>query len=247
MMRFFHWQILLGIVLIILSVIMYVLHFAIFHDLHHIFIYLLGDIAFVPIEVLLVTLIIHRLLSEREKRSLLKKMNMVIGSFFSEVGVELLRMLSSFHQDSYQFAQKLIVNGSWTEIDFNRLGSFASEEKFSMDSRSKSLEDVKRFLVERHNFLLSLLGNPNLLEHDSFTEMLWAVFHLTNELKHRNKIVNLSDNDYNHLSGDIQRAYVRLIGEWLAYMKHLKNDYPYLFSLAVRTNPFDPEARPEIP
>jgi len=25
-------------------------------------------------------------------------------------------------------------------------------------------------------------------------------------------------------------------------MEHLKNEYPYLFSLAVRTNPFDPNA-----
>jgi hypothetical protein len=29
-------------------------------------------------------------------------------------------------------------------------------------------------------------------------------------------------------------------------MAHLREDYPYLFSLAVRTNPFDPEARPEV-
>ncbi len=45
-----------------------------------------------------------------------------------------------------------------------------------------------------------------------------------------------------HLSGDIRRAYSILITEWLAYMKHLKSDYPYLFSLAVRTNPFDQTA-----
>jgi len=26
-------------------------------------------------------------------------------------------------------------------------------------------------------------------------------------------------------------------------MHHLKRNYPYLFSLAIRTNPFDPNAR----
>jgi hypothetical protein len=41
---------------------------------------------------------------------------------------------------------------------------------------------------------------------------------------------------------DIKRTYVALIDRWLPYMKHLKETYPYLFSLAVRTNPFDPEA-----
>ena len=45
-----------------------------------------------------------------------------------------------------------------------------------------------------------------------------------------------------HLSGDITRAYGLLVREWLAHMEHLKREYPYLFSLAVRMNPFDPEA-----
>jgi hypothetical protein len=93
---------------------------------------------------------------------------------------------------------------------------------------------------------LGLLENPNLLEHESFTELLWAVFHLTEELAFREDVKQLVDTDYDHISGDIKRAYVLLISEWLTYMKHLKNDYPYLFSLSIRTNPFDPDASPEV-
>jgi hypothetical protein len=29
-----------------------------------------------------------------------------------------------------------------------------------------------------------------------------------------------------------------------ADLQHLKHDYPYLFSLAIRTNPFGPDASP---
>jgi hypothetical protein len=32
-----------------------------------------------------------------------------------------------------------------------------------------------------------------------------------------------------------------LLFQWLEYMRHLQKDYPYLYSLAVRTNPFDAE------
>ena len=39
---------------------------------------------------------------------------------------------------------------------------------------------------------------------------------------------------------------VLLVREWLSYMEHLKSDYPYLFSLAVRTNPFDPNASVQV-
>ena len=41
---------------------------------------------------------------------------------------------------------------------------------------------------------------------------------------------------------DMNRAYRLLLLEWLEHMNHLQEDYPYLFSLAVRTNPFNPEA-----
>ena len=73
-MKIFSWQVLLGFALVILSTLLYLIHYAIFGDAHHILIYLVGDIAFVPIEVLMVTLIIHHLLSEREKRLRLEKL-----------------------------------------------------------------------------------------------------------------------------------------------------------------------------
>jgi hypothetical protein len=57
---------------------------------------------------------------------------------------------------------------------------------------------------------------------------------------------NLPESDRNHLAGDMNRAYKKLVEQWLVYMSHLKNQYPYLFSLAVRKNPFDPEASPIV-
>jgi hypothetical protein len=44
----------------------------------------------------------------------------------------------------------------------------------------------------------------------------------------------------------MKRAFSALVNVWLGYMHHLKKEYPYLYSLAVRTNPFNPEARAEI-
>ena len=91
---------------------------------------------------------------------------------------------------------------------------------------------------------MSLLGNPNLLEHDKFTDLLWSVFHLTDELVYREDFAGLPAADLQHLAQDLRRAFHLLVLEWLAYMQHLKHDYPYLFSLAIRTNPFDAEASP---
>ena len=52
--------------------------------------------------------------------------------------------------------------------------------------------------------------------------------------------------DYQHLAGDIKRVYGQIVPQWLAYMAHLKRTYPYLFSLAMRTNPFDASATPVL-
>ncbi|MDZ4063823.1 MAG: hypothetical protein U1E22_04060, partial [Coriobacteriia bacterium] len=78
--------------------------------------------------------------------------------------------------------------------------------------------------------------------HRSFTDCLWAIFHLSEELERRGDFGELPDSDLLHLTGDIKRAYAALAVEWLDYAQHLQTAYPYLFSLAVRTNPLDPNA-----
>ena len=245
-MKRFNWQIFLGLLLVVLSAFFYFIHYVVFRDAHHILIYMVGDIAFVPIEVLLVTLIIHQLLSAREKRSMLKKLNMVIGVFFSEIGTELISRFADFDPDSDKNIGKLIVTNDWSEKDFSRVSkSFRSYES-NIDSQKGDLEDLQNFLAGKRDFLLNLLGNPNLLEHESFTDLLWAVFHLAEKLAHRIDTKRLPDSDYAHLGGDIKRSYSLLISEWLDYMKHLKYNYPYLFSLAIRTNPLDQSASPQV-
>ena len=44
------------------------------------------------------------------------------------------------------------------------------------------------------------------------------------------------------MNGDINRVYAILVREWIHYLRHLKERYPYLFSFAVRTNPFNQTA-----
>ena len=239
-MKRFSWQILLGLSLIALSAILYLIHYTIFRDSHHIIIYLIGDIAFLPVQVLLVTLIIDQLLSAREKRAMLKKMNMVIGSFFSEVGTQLLKSFSDFASHEDQIKKDLFENNDWSNKTFSNINKHLKGYDYRVESQKGDLEGLKNFLLEKRDFLLGLLENPNLLEHESFTELLWAVFHLTEELAFRPGLRQLPDTDFNHLSVDIRRAYHLLIVEWLAYMRHLRDSYPYLFSLAARMNPFDP-------
>jgi len=245
-MKRFRWQIIFGVSLISLSVFFYVVQIEIFKTPRDTFFYLFQDLAFVPISVLMVTVIINEVLNVREKKSLMRKLNMVIGVFFSEVGTTLLKSFPDFYPYYDRQRINLLINSDWSNHDFNLARRHVKNYDFEIESQKGDLEGLKNFLMSKRDFLLRLLENPNLLEHRSFTNLLRAVFHLTEELGYRKDLGKLPKTDYDHLSGDIKRVYSSLLSEWLAYMSYLKNYYPYLFSLAVRTNPFDPDAKPEV-
>ena len=206
----------------------------------------LANLAFLPIYVLFVTLMIERILKQREQDSIRQKLNMVIGVFFSEVGTVLLKDSFGFLRNGSELATQVRITPQWRRPDFAGLAASVAAYDFAFDVGRGDLDELKRFLVARREFLLTLMGNPNLLEHDAFTELLWAVFHLLEELEARHSFAGLPVPDLEHLAGDIRRVFSHLLREWVAYLQHLQEDYPYLFSLAVRKNPLNPEARVEI-
>jgi hypothetical protein len=240
------WELLVGAGFLGLSTLFYLTQIIIFKTPRDTFFYLFQDLAFVPIQVLLVTLIINQLLTVREKRALLKKLNMVIGVFFSETGTPLIKLLYGFQPDDQTLKKELLITNQWSGQHFASQSKAFREFNYQIKIEDGSLEELKAFLLDRRAFLLGLLENPNLLEHDSFTDLLWAVFHVTDELACRPSLDGLPKTDLAHLKGDIKRALGLLMSEWLFYLRHLKEDYPYLFSLEIRKNPFDPQASPII-
>jgi len=233
------WQIKLGLVLIVLTAAIYYLHFIIFHDVHHIFIYLLGDIAFLPLEVLIVTLIIHRVLSHKEKQVKLEKLNMVIGAFFSELGFKLLSYISDSDPNLDRIKSYLVIDGDWDNEKFIKVERILKSYNYEVDRTKIDWVLLRGLLKERRDFLLRLIENPVLLEHESFTELLRSVFHITEELENREDLSSLPESDLDHIAADLKRVYTNIISQWLKYMLHLKDNFPYLFSLAMRSNPFD--------
>ena len=236
-------EIVFGILLLLLSVVWYTLHYLIFHDSHHIFIYLVGDVAFVFIEVFLVTLIIHRVLDTREKKQRLVKLNMVIGVFFSELGTDLLGTLVATDPSREELSKQMIIGNRGTEQLFSDTLKWLRTHSFTVDRIKVDWDNLKTRLQTKRDFMLRLLENPNILEHESFSELLQATFHLIEELDARHDSYNeLPKSDIQHLAGDINRVYGLLTIQWMHYMHHLKKEYPYLFSLAIRLNPFDEHA-----
>ncbi|HMD14736.1 MAG TPA: potassium channel family protein [Bacteroidota bacterium] len=185
---------------------------------------------------------IEYMIDERERVQRLEKLNMIIGVFFSEIGTTMLKRISVHDPNLKEIQSTLVVTNNWSEKDFANSIALLENHQGKIDSRTVQLDELRIFLGTHRAFLLALLENPQLIEHDSFIPLLQAIFHVTEELFARERLVDLPSSDYDHLSVDINRVYTLLIVEWMRYMRHLKENYPYLFSLAMRTNPFDANA-----
>ena len=247
MKKIFSWTFFMILTLLCASALAYTIHYFIFKDSHHIFIYMVGDLGFLFLDVLLVILLLERLLNRRDKKALLSKLNIVIGTFFSEVGLGLLKRINVFVKNWQELEKDCDITLDWDKKDFKRAIKAAQEFPFSIDIHVDNLVELREFLIQKRSCIMRMLENPNLFEHDQFTDLLWAVFHLSEELSFRgDELEDLPETDYQHLSGDLRRAYSQLTTQWLQYMQHLKGTYPFLFSLAARVNPMNPSASPIV-
>ena len=234
------WKLLAAISLVTLSLALYTIHFFIFHDSQHILIYLVSDIAFVPIEVLVMTLIIDQMLASRERQQKIEKLNMIIGIFFSRLGTPLIRTFA--HADTgsgYLHSVLGTGNSRLNEEQLREIDAYLASPATGIEATRVEWATLKDFLVNHEGFLMRLVENPMVFEHESFTDLILAVNHLTEEVKARQEFSSLPQSDIAHLTVDVKRAYIRLVPEWLKYMEYLRIHYPYLHSLAIRTNPFN--------
>ncbi len=220
-----------------ISLALYSIDFSLFGSLKEISASFLGNLAFLPIYIIVVTLLFERVLKERERQSVMRKLNMVIGVFFSEFGNRLLKELSEHVVESEELKNRLRITASWKKEDFDKALDSLHQSNQKININSGALPCLKQFMAGKRSFLLNLLENQNLLEHENFTDLLWSAFHTIEELEARESFDRLPPSDQEHINGDIKRVFGHLIREWILYMQHLKEDYPYLFSLAVRLNP----------
>ena len=189
---------------------------------------------------------VETMVNRQEAEARTRKINMVIGAFFSEAGVPLIKLVRSSIHDNEHLDSELKIEDAWTDQQFREAEQRLGTWNFDVDIRMVDIPAVHALLKDRRAFLLQLIQHPALFEHESFSDLLSAVFHLEEELSAREGLGPLPESDYSHLSNDTHRVIGKLIVQWVEYLRHMRVHYPYLFSLAIRTNPFDPNASPVI-
>lgn len=228
----------LTLTLLVISALLYLIQQLVFHRLDDTGFYFLQDLAFVPISVLMVTLGVNTVMVRRERSAKIEKVSVVVNEFYAEAGTDLIRTFSTFMVNLDEAAPQLRLAAAWQDQDFSLAVAFVSRYAFKADLRRGDLAALHRQLAGAKEQILRLFENANLIEHDRFTDVLWAVYHVFDELRSRPSLTSLPDVDRLHLESDIQRAYQLLLSEWVESMRSLKTRYPYLYAMAVRKCPF---------
>ena len=241
------WKVKFSIVMILLIIIIYGSNYLVLGDGEHIISYVWTHLGFIPVDILLVAFLLDEIIERKEKEAILEKLDMLMSTFFSEVGNELISQLSTANKYKAS-TENLKSIKDWDEKDFdNKLAELKDASlDFQVDipaeEREEFLENLRTLLASKREFIINLINNPNLLEKEEFTELTNAILHLDEELEHRKDLALVNDTDFGHLNGDMKRVYDKLVYEWVYYLKYLYKNYPYMIALIIRTNPFDDDA-----
>jgi hypothetical protein len=222
--------ILVSSILIFLSFIMFFLHYLVFGQLENTIYYSLMSLCFIPINILAVTLVFEKLVERRAKLERLSKLNMLVGLFFSELGFVLLKLIVAGDEK----IQSL-------RLDFSDLKDAQSKlisHDHILNFEKIDYTELKKLVIESRDILSNLISNESLLEHETFSDLLMTLMHLRDEIIFIQHKKHLSADDSSHIKGDLTRVYKALTFQWINYLSHLKQFYPYQYSGAIKFNPF---------
>ena len=228
------------IVLLLLctSVVLYVLHYLVFRDLHHIGIFFLHELAGMPLEVILVSLFFDKLIEKTHEEENQSKLSIIETLFFNESGGNMLRYLSSFDPNFSQLASILSVRMDWKSIDYQAARLQLKDYSFHLDVEKVDFFGLHYHLDERHSYYRNILENPALTQSSEFTELVMKIYLMWEELDCRTDLYNLDLHEKHYLGELLTEIYEELVVYWLDNAhNHSIHNRPRLHRV-IETSPF---------
>ena len=184
----------------------------------------------IPINTMLTTFFLDSLFYEKERR----KINMLVDIFYSEVGNDILKVISEGDKckDRIKYLSEIQIN--WSVCEYQKLFDDFYTFKNCLDIDKIDLKLLRKLLEDATPISIYLLTSTNLKEREEFEEIVLAILHLKKELDNKN-IVN---NEGIYIEKEIIKVYELLAGRWLNYIYHLNKFKPNLFKEALSNSPF---------
>lgn len=214
---------LLSLFLTLAAALLYVLHYYVYKDVHHIGIFLVSDLAFLPLEFIFVYIVLNNVLKGRGESIAKERMNSMMGIFFSELGKELLFYFNEADTNKGRTNEFLLIDSNTSQRTFKKRIKELRSYEISIDVEALDLHRLHKILKEEKDHLLNILGNSGTMESNSTTYIFHSLFNLMNTLDDQETSGQYSLSTV-HVS--MGKLYKMLIYRWLHYMKHLHTYYP---------------------
>lgn len=225
----------------LLSVALLAIHHWIFHENGYWANFLLlHEIALMPLEFVVVTLGLEKIMELTHKRENQAKISMIESVFFSESGSDMLRYLVSCDADGDVLMLRSVmdVQPGWTRRQIKQARATVKGITYEVDSSKVDFFGLHYHLSTRHGYFLKVIENPALSGHERFTELLLRIYHLWEELDSRTDLYNLPQADREYLCRAVNAVYRELAIEWMQNATDLLLHQPERLHHVLRTNPF---------
>lgn len=222
----------------IIAIVLYASHYIIFGELKATASGLLLSLAYVPIGVIFNILILDKIFEKSNEIRLERRMNMIIGSFFHEIGNDLMNSIVIADENIDLLNYVCDSSIKWDNKDFKKLSEIIKNYNCKINIDNINLKLLKTVIENKEDFILDLLINSSLDEYEGFSEMLIRILHVRDEFNALFIDDYLKEEDKVHMSNDICDAYKYLLCFRVNHIKSIKEYYPLMFTKSIKNSPF---------
>jgi hypothetical protein len=226
-------KVLIAAGLLALSGLMFVGYWLFVGDASYISNYFYLHISFLPVHALVLGLILEELIVHREKQQRHHRLNMFLGVFFRQMGIDIMLNMLLLAENRDALEQKMLVDKYWKARHFRRARQAVEGLGLRMRPDRGQLKILFNLLAQQEQEIITLTRNPLMLEFEALYRCLLSLFHLIEETHYRGQVLSLSDNVIHHLAADMGKTLTLLATLWLSYLEHLKEEHPVLFGFQV--------------
>ena len=103
--------------MVIAIIIIYGSNILVLKDPEHVISYIWTHLGFIPVDILIVAFVLDEIISKKEKEAMMEKLDMIMSTFFSEVGNDLISQLSSVNKHKADTSYLESIK-SWDDKDY---------------------------------------------------------------------------------------------------------------------------------
>ena len=130
------WKAKFSILMVVLIIVIYGSNYLVLGDAEHIISYVWTHLGFIPVDILLVAFLLDEIIERKEKEAMLEKLDMLMSTFFSEVGNNLIKQLSTVNEHKAN-TENLKSIKTWDEEDFDNKHRRSEERRVGKECRSR--------------------------------------------------------------------------------------------------------------